>query len=115
MGDVVLPSLDSNGTRDPLIRDEQDAAPGISAADDAACAGSRICVDVKTTAFVLLVKEGSPTAQTHAAAIKHVDNFRRAWAQYANGPALGGRGARGTLGTGDYIKKFDTSLTPTIH
>jgi hypothetical protein len=113
VGDVVLPFLDSNGTRDPLIGDEQDAGPGITAADDATCAVGRVCVDVKTMAFVLLVNDGN--AQNYSAAIQHVDNFRRMWEQYANGPALGGRGARGTPGTSDYIKKFDTSLGPEIH
>lgn len=115
VGEVVLPFLDSNGTRDPLIGDEQDAGPGISPADDSECAVNRRCVDVKTMAFILLVKDGPPDAAHNAAAIQQVDNFRRVWGEYGNGPAVGGRGARGMLGDANYIKKFDTSLNPTIH
>jgi hypothetical protein len=114
VGDVIIPPLNSNGTRDPLIGDEQDGGAGITAADNAACATARKCVDVKTMAFILLVKGGEPSSRNHAAAITQVDNFRRTWEQYANGPATGGRGARGVVGDADYIKKFDTSLTPAI-
>ena len=57
--------------------------------------------DVKTMAFVLVVEQGTPGS--HASAITKVDNFRRTWQQYANGPATGGRG------------KFDTSLNPVIY
>jgi len=113
VGDVIIPPLDSNGTRDPLIGDEQDAGPGITAGDDAECAGSRRCIDVKTMAFILLVSGDPP--QDHAASIAQVDAFRRVWEQYANGPATGGRGARGVAGEPIYIKKFDTSLLPVIH
>ncbi|HSB61002.1 MAG TPA: hypothetical protein VLI67_04745, partial [Vicinamibacteria bacterium] len=115
VGDVVMPFLDSNGTRDPLIGDEQDAGPGITAADDAECATGRRCVDVKTMAFILLVKDGPPDAAKHSATIRQVDNFRRTWEVYGNGPAVGGRGARGVAGAPGYIKKFDTSLQPSIH
>lgn len=115
VGDVIIPTLDSNGTRDPLIGDEQDAGPGITSADDATCTGSRRCVDVKTMAFILLVRNGPPGSEHHAASIGQVDNFRRMWEQYANGAATGGRGARGVVGQADYIKKFDTSLAPVIH
>lgn len=114
VGDVLLPFLDSNGTRDPLIGDEQDAGPGITGADDAACTKTRRCVDVKTMAFILLVSDGPPDAEKHAGAIQQVDNFRRVWEEYGNGPAVGGRGARGVVGAGNYIKKFDTSLNPAI-
>jgi hypothetical protein len=114
VGDVIIPSLNSNGTRDPLIGDEQDAGPGITAADNATCATARKCVDVKTMAFILLVKDGQPSSRNHAAAIAQVDTFRRTWEVYANGPATGGRGARGVIGDSNYIKKFDTSLTPVI-
>lgn len=113
VGDVIVPAMASNGTRDPLIGDEQDAGPGITAADDATCAGGRRCVDVKTMAFILLVGSGSPSS--HSASIRHVDTFRRTWETYANGPATGGRGARGRAGEPNYIKKFDTSLSPVIH
>jgi hypothetical protein len=66
-------------------------------------------------AFVLLVRNAPPQSDAHAASIAHVDAFRRGWEQYANGPAVGGRGARGTVGDPNYIKKFDTSLSPVIH
>ena len=112
IGDVILPFLPSNGTRDPLIGDEQDAGPGITSTDDAKCTNDRECVDVKTMAFILLVDSGPAS---HAAAIDQVDGFRRTWEEYANGPSLAGLGARGEVGDANYIKKFDTSLDPAIH
>jgi hypothetical protein len=57
--------------------------------------------------------KGDPSS--HASSIRQVDNFRRAWEQYANNAAIAGRGARGRVGDSDYIKKFDTSLAPVIH
>jgi hypothetical protein len=60
-------------------------------------------VDVKTMAFILLVRDGPPNAPAHAAAIRQVDNIRRTWEWYGNGPAMGGRG------------RFDTRLNPAIH
>jgi len=113
IGDVLLPGiLPSNGTRDPLIGDEQDAGPGIGSEDDMRCANDRECVDVKTIAFILLVaSDGSIRRST----VAQVDSFRRVWEQYANGPALGNRGARGMSGDPNYIKKVDTSLNPQIH
>jgi hypothetical protein len=102
----------SNGPRDPVIGDEQDAGPGIGPADDAKCANNRECVDVKTMAFILLVN-GDPSS--HASAISQVDNFRRAWEEYGNNAAVGGLGARAKVGDPAYIKKFDTSLSPAIH
>lgn len=105
----------SNGLRDPLIGDEQDAGPGITPADVAECTNNRRCVDVKTMAFILLVKDGPPDADNHSAAIRQVDNFRQTWEQYGNGPAVGGRGARGNVGDANYIRKIDTSLNPPIH
>ena len=95
------------------IGDEEDAGPGIGPADDAKCASQRECVDVKTMAFILLVKGGDPSS--HAASVSQVDNFRRAWESYSNNAAVGGRGARGTVGDPNYIKKFDTSLAPLIY
>jgi len=112
IGDVILPFLPSNGTRDPLIGDEQDAGPGIGAADDTKCTDDRECVDVKTMAFILLVGDDPALRQS---TIKNVDTFRQTWEDYANGAALGGRGARGVPGDADYIPKFDTSLDPDIH
>jgi hypothetical protein len=44
-----------------------------------------------------------------------VDTFRRTWDVYGNGPAIGGRGARGTVGDANYLKKFDSSLNPANH
>ncbi len=104
--------LPNNGPRNPVIGDEQDAGPGIGPADDAKCTTDRECVDVKTMAFIVLVK-GDPSSQ--AAAVSQVDNFRRAWETYSNDAALGGLGARGVIGSPGYIKKFDTSLAPPIH
>ena len=102
----------SNGPRDPVLGDEQDAGSGIGPSDNAKCASNRECVDVKTMAFILLV-DGDPSS--HASAVSQVDNFRQAWEQYSNNSAVGGLGARGQVGAPGYIKKFDTSLTPAIH
>ncbi len=115
VGDITIAGLflgPSNGPRDPVIGDEQDAGPGIGPADDAKCTNDRECVDVKTMAFILLVAN-EPGRNTSA--IQQVDNFRAAWEAYANGPGVGGLGARGSVGDADYIPKFDTSLTPVIH
>ena len=85
---------------------------GIGATDDAKCALNRECVDVKTMAFILVVANDRGIRQS---TIDQVDNFRRAWEVYGNGPAVGDLGARGSAGDSDYIKKFDTSLSPVIH
>jgi hypothetical protein len=58
-------------------------------------------VDVKTMAFILVVRSGPPSG--HGNAITHLDAIRRTWQSYANGPATGGRG------------KFDTTLNPSIY
>lgn len=58
-------------------------------------------LDVKTMAFVLLVKDGPPPS--HAGAIGLVDSLRQVWEEYINGVATGGRG------------RFDTSLDPAIY
>ena len=60
-----------------------------------------VVTDRKTMAFILLVAEGDPGA--HTSAISRVDNFRRGFLAYGNGPATGGRG------------RFDTVLHPAIH
>lgn len=112
IGDIFLPFIPSNGTRDPLIGDEQDTGPGIGAADVAKCTNDRECVDVKTMAFILLVANAP---NKNNAAVKQVDTFRQTWEEYGNGAALGGRGARGIEGDSDFIPKFDTSLDPDIH
>jgi hypothetical protein len=112
VGDVLIPVLPSNGTRDPLIGDEQDAGPGIELADDSRCTNDRECVDVKTMAFILVIGDDPGVRQS---TIDAVDTFRQTWEEYANGPALGGRGARGMSGDENFIPKFDTSLDPAIH
>lgn len=58
-------------------------------------------LDVKTMAFILLVRDGPPSA--HPGDIDLEDTVRRVWQEYANGPATGGRG------------RFDTSLHPAIY
>jgi hypothetical protein len=58
-------------------------------------------VDVKTIAFVLLVRSGPPSAHGNDVAL--VDQFRRTWETYGNGPATDGRG------------RFDTRLDPPVH
>ena len=78
------------GPRVPAIGDEVD--------HDAA---GNPQLDRKTMAFILLVAEGDPGANTSA--ISRVDNFRRRFLTYGNGPATGGRG------------RFDTVLHPAIH
>ena len=112
IGDLILPFIPSNGTRDPLIGDEQDDGPGIGATDDTKCTVDRECVDVKTMAFILLVADAP---HKNSAAVKQVDTFRQTWEEYGNEAALGGRGARGVSGDADFIAKFDTSLNPKIH
>ena len=102
----------SNGPRNPVIGDEQDAGPDITGADDTACTTQGRCVDVKTMAFIVVVPN-APAAQS--AVIKQVDGFRRTWESYSNGPAVGNRGARSVIGEPNYLKKFDTSLNPANH
>jgi hypothetical protein len=58
-------------------------------------------VDVKTVAFILVVRAASNSS--HANAIDLVDSFRRTWETYVNGPASGGRA------------KFDTRLNPLVY
>lgn len=136
--------------RAPAIGDEQDTyanGGAISGGENTELCGSDSiaepgrdqakCVDVKTMAFILLVK---PDTQLSAKEIELVDTFRKAWDIYGNGPAVGGIGARGCqagfsgvhnqcydpmkgemvpaknkTGTPDYIPKFDTSLDPKIY
>lgn len=58
-------------------------------------------VDVKTMAFVLVVKSGDPAS--HGPAISRLDAFRQVWEAYGNGIASAGRG------------KFDTRLNPPVY
>jgi hypothetical protein len=57
-------------------------------------------VDVKTVAFILVVPSGDPGS--HNAAIGRLDEFRRTWEAYINGPGTAGRG------------RFDTRLDPPV-
>jgi hypothetical protein len=58
-------------------------------------------VDVKTMAFILVVKNGEPSS--HLPAITRLDAFRLTWEAHGDGPATAGRG------------KFDTRLDPPIY
>jgi hypothetical protein len=58
-------------------------------------------VDVKTMAFILVVKQGDPSS--YGPAMSRLDAFRQVWEAYGNGPASAGRG------------KFDTRLNPPIY
>ena len=76
------------------------------------------CVDVKTMAWVLVVRSGPPNSTAHMPAIKRLNEFRKAWQAYVDGPALGGRNADGVVRPPhdpDFVPKFDTSLEPEIH
>ena len=55
-------------------------------------------LDVKTMAFILLVKDRAAQSD-----VSRVDTFRRVWQTYGNGPATAGRG------------RFDTVLNPSVH
>jgi hypothetical protein len=57
-------------------------------------------VDVRSMAFILLVRDDPSNHQT---AIRQMDTFRRTWESYANGPATGSRG------------RFSASLRPLLH
>jgi hypothetical protein len=63
--------------------------------------GQRKPVDVKTMAFILVVRSGDPSS--HLPAINRLDTFRQTWMAYGNGPASGGRG------------RFDTRLSPPVY
>ena len=80
-----ITSFPGIGPRIPAIGDEDDDGQGN---------------DVKTQAYILVV-QNKPGGYTEA--VRQVDNFRRAFQKYGNGPATGGRG------------KFDTSLHPVVH
>lgn len=99
----------------PAIGDENDVGP-LAACLDGGASGS--CADVKTMAWILLVRPGPPNTQAHQPALKRLNEFRKAWQQYANDPALGFRNADGVVRTPDnpaFIPKFDTSLEPLIY
>jgi hypothetical protein len=89
----VDPNGDASVTLDEAARELGDEADRIDSSGKP--------VDVKTMAFVLVVKSGTPLS--HSTAIAQADVFRRVFQTYVNGPATGGRG------------KFDTSLNPAVH
>lgn len=108
-----------NGPRVPAIGDENDVGPV------EACLAENLgddelgpCADVKTMAWVLVVRDGPPNSEAHMPAIEQLNEFREAWQAYVNGPALGNRNADGVVRPPhdtDFIPKFDTSLEPEIH
>lgn len=107
--------IPARGPRVPAIGDENDVGPV-----DACLArnlGKRgPCVDVKTMAWILLVRSGSPPVS--GSAVERLDEFRQAWQAYVDGPGLGGRNADGVERAPTdpgFISKFDTSLEPAIY
>jgi hypothetical protein len=131
-------SIPRLGLREPLIGDEGDEFDPVNAAlnpsavtqvlnldeypihNDSTCneapgTSGRTeaeCVDVKTQAWVLVIRKGEKIRMSQLEALNLV---RKTWTTYANGPATGGLGARGRQGDVDYIPKFDTHLDPVIH
>lgn len=104
--------------RIPAIGDENDVGPVEACFSENLGGSLGPCADVKTMAFVLLVRSGPPNSAAHVPAINRLNEFRQAWQDYTNGPALGGRNADGVVRTPDdpaFIPKFDTSLEPAIH
>jgi hypothetical protein len=89
----VDPNGDASVTLSEADRELGDEADSIDASGKP--------VDVKTVAFLLIVKDADFGARS--ATIARVDAFRRIWQAFANGPATGGRG------------RFDTSLHPATH
>lgn len=108
--------IPARGPRVPAIGDENDVGPVENCF--AENLGSGPCADVKTMAYILLVRSGPPNSATHMPAIERLNEFRLAWQEYTNGPGLGGRNADGEVRAPDdpdFIPKFDTSLEPAIH
>lgn len=108
----------ARGPRVPAIGDENDVGPREACLSENLGGGLGPCVDVKTMAFVLLVRSGPPNSEAHLPAIQRLNEFRTAWQEYTDGPALSGRNADGVERPPDdpnFIGKFDTSLEPTIH
>jgi hypothetical protein len=105
--------IPARGPRVPAIGDENDV--GLLANCLAENLGSGPCVDVKTMAWILLVRSGPPNSGAHMPAINRLNEFRQAWQEYVDGPGLGGRNADGVERAQDdpnFISKFDTSLEP---
>lgn len=108
----------ANGPRVPAIGDENDVGPAEACLAENLGGGHGPCADVKTMAFVLLVRSGPPMSAAHLPATQRLNEFRKAWQAYANGPGLGGRNADGQVRPATdpgFIPKFDTSLEPAIH
>ena len=107
-------SSGARGPRVPAIGDENDVGPvGNCLAENL---GSGPCVDVKTMAWILVVRSGPPPST--GPAIRRLNHFRQAWQAYVDGPGLGGRNADGVERQPTdpgFISKFDTSLEPAIH
>jgi hypothetical protein len=106
--------IPARGPRVPAIGDENDVGPVANCL--AANLGTGPCVDVKTMAWILLVRSGPPPST--GPAIRRLNGFRQAWQAYVDEPGLGGRNADGVVRAPSdpgFISKFDTSLEPTIH
>lgn len=107
-----------NGERVPAIGDENDIGPRQACLAENLGGAFGPCADVKTMAFILLVRTGPPMTKSRVPAIERLNEFRKAWQTYTNGPALGGRNADGQIrvpSDPDFIPKFDTSLEPAVH
>lgn len=110
--------IPARGPRVPAIGDENDVGPREACLAENLGAAMGPCVDVKTMACVLLVRSGPPDADAHLLAIQRLNEFRKAWQEYVEGPGLGGRNANGAVRGKthpDFVPKFDTSLEPNIH
>ncbi len=114
----VILNAPTLGPRIPAIGDENDVGPVEACFSENLGGALGPCVDVKTMAYVLLVRSGSPNAEAHMPAINRLNEFRSAWQAYTDGPGLGGRNADGVVRSPsdpDFIPKFDTSLEPVIY
>lgn len=106
--------IPERGPRVPVIGDENDLGPR----ENCLAGRSGPCADVKTMAFILLLRDGPPMTDAHVQSINKLNEFRLGWQQYVEGGGLGGRNADGVVRPPDdpnFIPKFDTSLEPTIH
>ncbi len=109
--------IPERGPRVPAIGDENDVGPVEACfAENLGALGP--CIDVKTMAWILVIRQGAPKSLAHQPALKRLNEFRLAWQAYADGPGLGGRNADGVErapGDPGFVSKFDTSLEPAIH
>ncbi|HEU0296935.1 MAG TPA: hypothetical protein VFR47_29625 [Anaerolineales bacterium] len=114
----ALTGIPIYGPRVPAIGDENDIGPREACLSENLGGAYGPCADVKTMAFLLVVKTGPPNSPAHMAAIQRLNEFRLAWQFYTDGPGLAGRNADGVVRPSsdpDFIPKFDTSLEPDIH